>query len=363
MIAAALIALAQPVLPHPALPAQDTVHLVHTPREGAVIAVAMDQTSSTEVATESECPIVDGERQEDEAWFSEGGGGSEFELSIQFEDTFESVDEDGRVRGLVRRFEEIAGESVDVIYGDGEPDMREEAELASPLEGRAVRFTWDDEDEEYAASFLEDGEDEEMDELLLHDQRIDAFGHWFLPPADEAEVEVGDGWDLGLDRWNGFLTMGGEFWIDVADAEPLDEQTVDDVRDFERQLLENGEGEMECRLAEIVEEDGLRIAVIGFEGTLDTHAEQDYTADFDGTRSEVSARVEHEMKIEGTCRWDISSGRALGIETRIAMTTTTTEHSVIEAEDIEGIQTYGSEFVTVEDTVTEAVVTFEERGG
>lgn len=358
MLAAALLA-----FPATA-PAPDAVRLVRSFEEGAVVAVSIDQTSSTEVASESYCPIVDGERQEEEAWSSEDpGGSSEFELTVQFEDTYGGVDEDGRVRGLVRRFEEIAGGGVDVVPTDDGDEMREEALLTSPLEGRAVRFTWDEEDGEYAQAFLEEAEDKSMDALLLGDQKIDAFGDWFLPPAEENDVEVDDRWDLGLDRWNDFLTMGGEFWIDVEDAEPLDEQAAADIRDFEEQLLTNGEGAIQCHLDEIEREGEVRVAVIRFEGDLATHAEQDFTDEYDGTRSEVTVKVEHDMKIEGTCRWNIGAGRALGIETRITMTTTTTEHSVIDDDSSGDVQTYGSELITVEDTVTEVSVGFERAGG
>ena len=66
------------------------------------------------------------------------------------------------------------------------------------------------------------------------------------------------------------------------------------------------------------------------------------------------------MRIEGSCRFDLDAGRALSIETRIAMTTTITERTTQEGK---GPRVQGTDFVTVEDTVTEVAVTFEERGG
>lgn len=149
--------------------------------------------------------------------------------------------------------------------------------------------------------------------------------------------------------------MGGEFWVDAPD-----EEHAAFVRDFEGQLLRNGESDLVCWLARGGAEGGERVAVIGFEGTLDNHAKQDYTSAFDGTRGEVSARVEHEMRIEGSCRFDLDAGRALSIETRIAITTTITERTTQEGP---GPRVQGTDFVTVKDTVTEAVVTFEKRGG
>ena len=83
MLAAALLA-----LPHPDALA-DTVRLVHTPREGAFIAVALDRTRAAEVASVQEWPTIDGERQEDAMSTAEDVGGHEFELSIRFEGTFE----------------------------------------------------------------------------------------------------------------------------------------------------------------------------------------------------------------------------------------------------------------------------------
>ncbi|MEE2940094.1 MAG: hypothetical protein VX460_06905 [Planctomycetota bacterium] len=354
MLAAALL-----TLPRPDALA-DTVRLVHTPREGAVIAVALDQTSTTEVASVQEWPTIDGERQEDEVWTAEDVGGHEFELSIQFEDTFETVGQDGRVGALVRRFEEIAGTSLEMATGDGRSEDQEERELVSPLEGRAVRFTWDEEEGDHSCAFLREGGDEALDAVLLGDQRIDAFGGWFLPPLERAEVAPGDRWELTRERWNDFLRMGGEFWVDAADAGAPDEEHAAHVRDFEGQLLRNGESDLACWLAAVAAEDGERVAVIGFEGTLDSHAKQDYTSAFDGTRGEVSARVEHEMRVEGSCRFDLDAGRALSIETRIAITTTTTERTIQEGP---GPRVQGTDFVTVEDTVTEVAVTFEERGG
>lgn len=354
MLAAALLAFPG------STPPADAVRLAHTPREGAVVAVALDQTSTTEVASAQEWPTIDGERQEDEMWRAEHLGGHGFELSIQFEDKFEAVDEDGQVDALVRRFEEIAGTSLEVATGDGPTEDEVERELVSPLEGRAVRFTWNEEEESHSCAFLKKGEDEALDAVLLGDQRIDAFGSWFLPPPNEAEVAPGDRWELRDERWNGFLRMGGEFWIDASDADAPDEEHAAHVRDFEGQLLENGESDLACWLAEVEVKDAARIAVIEFGGTLNTHATQDYTDDFDGTRSEVSARVEHEMRIEGSCRFDVGAGRAVGIETRIAITTTTTERTTLEGG---GARIQGTDFMTVEDTVTEVVVTFEERDG
>ena len=219
-----------------------------------------------------------------------------------------------------------------------------------------MRFTWDEEEESHARAFLDEGEDEALDAVLLGDQRVDAFGDWFLPPPENAEVAPGDRWELTKERWNDFLRMGGEFWVDAADADAPDEEHAAHVRDFEGQLLRNGESDLACWLAAVEAEDGERVAVIGFEGTLDSHAKQDYTSDFDGTRGEVSARVEHEMRIEGSCRFDLDAGRALSIETRITITTTITERTTQEGT---GPRVQGTDFVTVEDTVTEVAVTFE----
>ena len=171
--------------------------------------------------------------------------------------------------------------------------------------------------------------------------------------AGEPEVAPGDRWELTKERWNDFLRMGGEFWVDAADADAPDEEHAAFVRDFEGQLLRNGESDLVCWLARVGAEGGERVAVIGFEGTLDSHAKQDYTSAFDGTRGEVSARVEHEMRIKGSCRFDLDAGRALSIETRIAITTTITERTTQEGE---GPRVKGTDFVTVEDTVTEVAV-------
>ena len=65
--------------------------------------------------------------------------------------------------------------------GDGPTEDQDERELVS-LEGRAVRFTWDEEEEGHSCAFLDEGEDEAPHAVLLGDQRTDAFGGWFLPP-------------------------------------------------------------------------------------------------------------------------------------------------------------------------------------
>lgn len=344
------------------------VRLELRPRAGAVVAVELDQTSRTRVSHEEGWPLVNGARLEGEGWVGDGApGGTAFELALEWEDRCGAVAEDGRVLGLERRFGAMAGTSVRT---DGEDQVVEEFDLGSPLAGRAVRFSWDDEAGRHRCAFVpRDGggpfepDEREAEAVLLEDQRLDAHGGWFLPPAGTGELEPGDGWELDVAAWNDFLTMGGDWWIGPADAPPPDRAQAEASRDYERQLREGAEGVVRCVLVGTREEEGRVWAEVSVEAALGTRAALDLTEEFEGTRTEVSVEVTTDVRAAGTLLWDLERGAPGSLEVRIELATRTREVSVAPHGDGQHEGTSGTELVTVEETVSELAVRFTHGDG
>lgn len=136
--------------------------------------------------------------------------------------------EDGRPTRFERTFGELG--SSNVVRG---PQGTEETERTSELEGRTVRFTWDADDEEYAAVFAEGDEDTD----LLEDLRGDIDLLELMPSGD---VEEGETWSPSLDLVHRIFDPVGELHLEQADddeednpwAELMDDALLDPTGEF-----------------------------------------------------------------------------------------------------------------------------------
>lgn len=270
---------------------RDEVALRFAPAEDTVLARTFDAEASYRLTAMTFS--VNGEEIDT--------GGEVGDLRMEFQEHVQVRDElgssaDGRPASLVRRFEELSQET---SWSAGEEESTSTS--SSPFQNRSVRFTWNDDEDRYAAEAADDGELEaELAELLDEDMDL----RLVLP---EEEVEVGDEWKLDARLYLAFMWPSGLLEWQEGDEEPTEED-----RARNRQTIENLEGEGRARLSEVLEEDGRRVAVLAIELEIETYLEfEQELAEGQGT---MGIKVTIERTLEGELRWDLEAGHALSAE-------------------------------------------------
>ncbi len=218
-------------------------------------------------------------------------------------DEYVTVD-DGRALELVRTFETLEDSSSQTVVGPDGEETVDASEGESELEGVSVRFAYDADEEEWAASFAD--EDEDLDEALLEDLDHDADYAYLLPPADEAEeLEAGDSWELDAIVFDRISSPSGDLKIDSDDA---DEETNSE---FQEQFRDNIDGSIEATLDRI--EDGR--AYISLEGEVETTIAMDQELPEGAPEdAEVSQELQFAFECEGELVWDLERGAAVSLE-------------------------------------------------
>jgi hypothetical protein len=275
-------------------PGREPVALAFAPEAGTVLARRFEARAEyhlADIQAEVDGEVIprEGELPEDESSFVE---------RIVVTDTLGPV-VDGRPAEVVRSFDALSQEN-------GGSDGEEGSTLTSPLEGRRVRFTWDDEDGSYRVAA---DDDEELDEGLAAWLAEDMDLRLVLP---EDEVEPGDEWELDARLYLAFMWPSGLLDFRLSEEEaPEDEE-----RSFSRQTIERLDGAGTARLEELRDEDGARVAVIHVELEITTGSEQVLPeVEVNGrTRPEISIEIEIERSLEGTILWDLEHGHALSAE-------------------------------------------------
>jgi hypothetical protein len=234
---------------------------------------------------------VDGEPMEAEGELPEDS--TRFVEHIAVTDTVEAVDA-GRPTELARTFDELRQEDAGTVGEEAS-----ESTLASDLEGRAVRFTWNEDEERYEIAADDDEDlDEDVAAYLLEDMDLR-----LVLPADD--VEIGDEWALDPRLYLAFMWPGGLLGFHAEGEEPGGDETL-------AQTIERLEGSGTARLEEVREEDGTRVAVITIELEITTGSESVVPADEE--RPELDVEVEIERTLTGTILWDLDHGHALSAE-------------------------------------------------
>jgi hypothetical protein len=225
---------------------------------------------------------------------------SSFTERIVVTDTLVAVD-GGRPTEFVRTFGELSQESRE----EGNEEDQRGPVLASPFEGRALRYTFDEDEERYR---VEAADEQDLDEDLAEWLAADMDLLLLLP---ESEVELGDEWQLDPRIYLAFMWPGG-----LLDFRAEGETPVEDEREMSRQTIERLVGEGTARLDEVRDLDGVRVAVIHVELEIATGSDRVVPAsDEEGAeRPEVTIEVELERTLEGTILWDIEGGHAHSAE-------------------------------------------------
>lgn len=220
-------------------------------------------------------------------------------LALAFTDTYERIEE-GDVRELVRRFEELKQTSSETEEGETTQDAS-----ASALEGRSVRFRWSEEEQEHEPSWVgEPGESSLLEELEL-----DCDGTGLLPAG---AVEPGDAWEIEADALELLLGPSGELHLD-PDADEEDE--------LDRRLMDELDGSVRGTYRGLREEDGRKLAVIFLEAKLSAEVEGEATAAEEGEEDEDGWKVgpmrqtsKLQLECSGEVLWDAAAGHMASFE-------------------------------------------------
>ena len=252
------------------------------------------------------------------------------EISITAESTFVVRDVygplgDGRPERLTRAFETLAGVKVQsATTPDGEGGD-EETTSSSELEGRRVAFAWDGDEEDFRATFDDDGEDDrDLLEGLVEDMDLRAF-----LPADD--VEQGDSWEIDAAA---FLLVHSPGGVDLIDDDGEDESTDE----LDEMLDENLDGDLTGTYRGTRDEGGRRVAVIELAVDLETRGEQ--TIDREG--SEALRSLSLTFELEGELLWDLEAGHLHALDLSGSLGWRDEEQSVFEGpggEEFEVVQT------------------------
>ena len=251
----------------------------------------------------------------------------------------------GRVSKLERTYEKIGGDRhEEVVFEVMKPKPlveRESEEASCALEGQAVTFDWDGGGGTYGVSG-------DLDDDLLTHLRFDLDLVGFLP---DGEVAAGDEWELEAEAFQGV--------VDFMDGLPL-EWAADPVvlegwePDEELEVHERIDGEITLTYAGTRMVDGAGLAMVEFEGELETERTEDYggTADDEST---FHSEEDETCQVEGVLLWDLEHGHAyslvieMELETKASETLTGSRDFHSQTRGTTGTVTLRADFERVED--------------
>jgi len=226
---------------------------------------------------------------------------------------------DGRPLKLVRTYDEFVHDidlplSIEMMGESQEADMH--ATGSSDIVGLSVAFTFDEDEEEYTASFVDEEGDEELLEGLAEDLDLRVL----LPYG---EVSEGDSWSPELSEVVHVLFPGGAIAFEVdSDGDPSPMGSDPFVSPDPRMLFDVPEGDATATFAGTREVDGATVAVIQLEISVDSSVDMsEYLADTirdsgpEGMELELeSADAEWSYQGKGELLWNMEGGHMHSLE-------------------------------------------------
>jgi hypothetical protein len=203
----------------------------------------------------------------------------------------------GRPLELDRTYVELVqtSDQTTSMPGMKEPQAEKGAK-SSALEGKTVRFSWNEKDSAYTTTMAGEAPDATLLKGLGED--LDVRG--LLPKAD---VKEGDTWEVDGKLFDKLLQPGGNlhFKKDGDASKPEDASS----KGASSELADNVTGKASCRLANVNKVHGHRIAMITIEADLKTHAEDNSRGE-KGSAGVTSGLAT--MQLEGALLWDLDEG-------------------------------------------------------
>lgn len=192
----------------------------------------------------------------------------------------------------------VAAEANRTTSGPSDNESTETTELT----GRTVRFSWDDDSEEYDTEFTEGDQDAE----LLEDLRAGIDFEMLLP---DGEVEEGATWSVPLEHVAFVFDPFGALHLEGDDEDDEDEEL--DWSDLTDDAIEAAEGEFEATLVRLVTRGDDRVAEIRFVVDCEGVGSGDTTEEVEAPNGmtfelELARKATMKMQLEGTLVWDLA---------------------------------------------------------
>jgi len=232
----------------------------------------------------------------------------DMEQTVEVTDTYAEVSGD-KVGKLVRRFDTLSGQGSMSMEVPGMGAKDQEITTASPLEGKTVAFTWNEDTGEHEIAYVGGDGDQALLEGLEEPMDLRAL----LPKED---VEEGATWEVDVKSLRSVLMPGGDLKLEPQEEElkqmPGMGDNMSNLADLLGEMLQ-GEATAEYRGKRTV--DGVEVGVIGLK--IDIKSSSDITEqvrekmeDMPGMpKMEVDhVDVELQMSGEGTLYWDLAAG-------------------------------------------------------
>ena len=222
--------------------------------------------------------------------------------------------EDGQVLKLERTYDTVERES-ETTMDIGEMGSHEGSESgASDVEGATVLFEWDPEGEEWSAS------SDDLDDDALLELRYDLD---FLDLLPDDEVAEGDEWTIDADTWSDLRNVWeGIPWESTRTIDGETQGTVTEEADGEKPD-ETRTGEIVARYAGTRDEDGITVAVIELEGTIEVERVAETNEDSDQINMSSYTEVFLTRSVSGELLWLLDEGRlySVALETDVESST------------------------------------------
>jgi hypothetical protein len=274
----------------------------YAPEEGSKIQRVYTSVLEMELIEAEVEIVVDGEVQD--APQPEVEVSVRQESSQQVTDTFEKV-ADGNILVLTRAYEALShSESVEVTV-NGEEQDGQDSESESDLEGLTVRFTFDEESDEWKKAWFED---DEGDEDLL--EYLEATtGYSFLLPL--GEIAVGEEWELDDDE----AVQGLRLLLDpLGELNMLGEEDDSEEELATAILFREGIETEEFLLQLKSMEDGQAVIVFKVEGSTEFERTPELPEEMQAMGMEVLEGFELALEIEGELVWDLAAQHMISLE-------------------------------------------------
>jgi hypothetical protein len=281
----------------PALLSVSTADLSFAPAEETEISVDFKQVFAVELA---DMTLSFNGEDVDTSEF----GVPEFSLrdeeTIRFTDSFVKAG-DERPTLVHRSFDELTKLSTQVASSPEGDEETMEDPGTSELEEKTVAFTWDADEEEYVATYVDDEGDEDLLEEL-------AFQGYLWEALPDGAVEEGDRWEVDADFFNAISEPCGDvsFVLESKEGEEDDD-------DWGEQFGENLEGEFFVEYGGTRDEDGTLVAVLILTAEVSTEILQEQEIDEEMFSGTTSSTFSFSFDMEGELFWDVEGNRPVAL--------------------------------------------------
>ncbi|HEV8113471.1 MAG TPA: hypothetical protein VGR31_11915 [Planctomycetota bacterium] len=214
---------------------------------------------------------------------------------IELTDEYVAMGKD-RPAKLKRTFDKLSGTQKQVAKGpegaESSPD--DERKEESPLEGKSVLFTWNEDASKFDATFVDGKGDEKLLAELVEDTDFRAF----LPKGKVAKDE---GWDVDPKSFDTILAPGGDLKLDAPPKEG--EEADESEGDLGAEIRKHLDGKVHATWKGVRDEDGHKVGIIALTAELESEGDLESKA-----KEAPKVGFKAAFDLEGELAWDLAAG-------------------------------------------------------